>query len=1402
MIDNGHTLIIQHARLIHKHLFSILFCMFRLYFVYLQQIDIMMKHLNLLLLILFACACPIVPVCAFFDKDVRLLTMQDGLADNTILSIYKDRDGFMWFGTNNGLSRYDGRTIKNFTPSYSYVHVTEIVELSDLYLGVIAGNALYCFDRTTESFIPIVYAADSSQMRIPHLLPVDDKSFWAFSGHKLSLYVCEEVKDEQGDVTLIKLRCKEEYTQLIDTSEEFYAMCYGSDHQTLCLITGEGSLILFHPGSPQQSQKIQLWKDEVWSVTSVLYDKGVIWVSTVGRGLLRYQVASGDIDRITYRENGGENQLSHTDVFQVIPLNNNRYLAVTWSGYTLLMPDQGHPERVTTEVYNNTASQLHRSLETRMISAYYDPDGVVWIGTNGGGVMYSDLRSQFYNQFHQERHNEICGILTDSKKNVWMATFHQGIMRSSQSFDPVRRMNFTTVGPPEIRERHTVLCATKDARGTLWFGNKDGTLTSYDDRTEQFRLHTLQDGTHINTLSVWALYVDAKQRLWVGTSSGVWMLKPESGYCKRIPVGKYIENCPQFFVRAIVGSKDGSIWLGTTLLGVCRMMVDDNEGISIKTGYEEKAHIAQKSVRSLLASLDGNVYIGYMDGFGILSPDMDAIREFYTTRNGLCSNFIGCLVEDSQGHIWLGSNSGVSRYSRHQHLFYNYYISGSNRSALFAGETLFFGNNKTLTYFNPNDVDVPLNSDKVFITGLEVDSRPVEIGEEINGQTLLSEGISYTHSVTLNNANRDFALIFNNLSYSEEQRKYNYRLLPYQEHWQVSDEGEKASYTNLPEGDYTFEVKSIYPDGSSGEMTSFHIRILPHWSRTLAFRLVVFLAFVGLVGYLFRLVRLRQKRLEQEMKMKHELLTLNLEREKDRQIRMERENFFTSAAHELRTPLTLILSPLQELLQYIKASDPLYSKLYTMYKNGTSLHTLVDQLLYVQKIEAGMVKLRLSEADIVGLVKEVAESFCQMAGVKGFTFNVQLPDDPVYLWIDAEKITSSVSNLLSNAFKYTSPNGEVLLSLTRMEQDGKGFCRITVSDTGTGIPDELQKRIFDSFITGDNSPAFSTKVGIGLRIVKNTMDLHHGQVILDSEPGKGSTFVLLIPEGKSHFIGDLYEVVDYHKHEMEPQFQPLSVQKNTEEEAPATKKTLLIIEDNVDVRQYIRSLFVAKYTILEATDGEEGIQVATKEIPDLIISDVMMPVKDGFACCREIRERQETAHIPILMLTAKAEDADVLQGSRSGADDYMMKPFNPEVLKAKVENLILQRERLKRIYTKALMLKRESVEDGEADDEFIQKLIHVVEKNLSDENFNVKMLAEQLHMSQPTLYRKVKQRSELSVVDMIRSVRVSKAASLILENRYSIQEISEMVGFSDARTLRKHFTEQFGVPPSKYMESK
>lgn len=317
------------------------------------------------------------------------------------------------------------------------------------------------------------------------------------------------------------------------------------------------------------------------------------------------------------------------------------------------------------------------------------------------------------------------------------------------------------------------------------------------------------------------------------------------------------------------------------------------------------------------------------------------------------------------------------------------------------------------------------------------------------------------------------------------------------------------------------------------------------------------------------------------------------------------------------------------------------------------------------------------------------------------------------------------------------------------------------------------------------------------------MDLHHGTVTLDSTLGKGSTFTLLIPEGNAHFAEDRYEIVG--APEMEEYALPLPVmQAAGQEDKPSNKKTsLLIIEDNEEIRHYVCSLFCKDYAVYEAANGEEGVDVAMSKIPDLVISDIMMPVKDGFTCCRELREQPRTAHIPILMLTAKAEDADVLQASKIGVDDYMMKPFNPEVLKAKVRNLILQRERLKRIYTKALMLKQKETKQGEAEevaDDFMKGVIQVIEANLADENFNVKILAEQLNMSQPTLYRKIKQRSELAAIDIIRSIRMSKAASLIMENRYSIQEIAEMVGYSDTRTLRKHFTEQFGVSPSKYID--
>lgn len=1326
---------------------------------------------------------------AFLEKDMHLLTMQNGLVDNTVSSICYDKEGFVWFGTRCGLSRYDGREVTNFRLEGEYHNILSMKEVFDGVLMFVDNGVLSAFDLKKGLFLSV---SSLSGENIPSqgLLWKDSTSIWTISGTKLYLMKrCESEKD----------RLQFQVEEIYSGNTLLSAMAYSTDKKHICLIDEKCRIILQDVADLKSSRVINLGYAKEIAVNSVLYDDGRIWISTTGDGIVCYNEQTGNIKKLTYNIGQRDNGLSHTDVFCIVRLNEDKYLAVTWNGYTVLTIDKNNPDKVLTEIYSNTSSMVHRNLETRMIAACYDSRGILWIGTDGGGVVWSDLRMQFYNRFYQDRHNEICSIVADDDHYLWLTTFHKGIMRSCKAYDASENMDFFQVEDKVIQNQQTVLCSVKDEKGNLWFGNQDGSLTCYHKEKKVFSVLQLllEDGTP-NRAPVWALFIDSKKHFWIGTQEGLLKFDPKSNKCKLID---FESSGPNYLhIRAIAETHDHTLWLGTANYGLCKV-VDEHR---LQSGYEKEYGMTGSSIRSLLTSSDGNLYVGYMTGLAVFSPVRDTITYVYTTRDGLCSNFIGCMTEDGNGQIWLGSNSGISRYSRHQHLFYNYYISGSNRSVLHCGDILFWGNNKSLTYFNPDNIKAFAASNPVVITGLEVDNQLVETGKSINGQTILTQGIVYTPSIVLNHANRDFSLMFNNLSYSESQQKYSYRLRPYQRDWLVANGGEKISYANLAAGKYIFEVKNIRPDEGECEITSLQVEILPHWNETFLFRFCIVVLICMAVYMVVRRIKLRQKRMEHELQLEHEIFTATVERDKEKQIRVEREKFFISAAHELRTPLTLILSPLQELLSTVRSTDALYGKLVSMYRSGTSLQTLVDHLLYVQKIEAGMVKLQISKTDIVGLVKQITDSFRELADSKEFNFTVELLHEPLWLWVDVEKISAAVRNLLSNAFKYTSQKGNVTFRMERVEVDSCSYCSLMVSDTGKGIPEELQGRIFESFITGKDTPLFSNKIGIGLHIVKNTMDLHHGKVILSSIPGKGSTFTLLLPEGNAHFSGDSFEIISVPRGEEVSVPNSIAEEEKQETGVPGKKRTLLIIEDNEEIRRYINSLFCKEYVVYEAVDGEEGVRIATDKVPNLIISDIMMPMKDGFTCCRELRGQPQTAHIPILMLTAKAEDADVLQAFRIGVDDYMMKPFNPEILKSKAKNLILQRERLKRIYTKTLMLKQQAENSLEtckdpSKDDFVKQVIQIIEAHISDENFSVRMLADQLNMSQPTLYRKIKQCSELAAIDMIRSVRMSKAASLIMENKYSIQEIAEMVGYSDTRTLRKHFIEQFGVAPSKYM---
>lgn len=1343
-------------------------------------------------------------------NELHQLNMSNGLVDNIITCIYQDQDRFMWFGSSNGLSRYDGKQIRNFSVDNARMYVSDIKETSDDKLWVIANEYLYCFDRRKEKFVLPSFQDGKKAISVSAMEITGDSLFWIVKGGQLQC-LKRHYKLVKGDLQ-IEMTVEAGYPFFLDEGESFSNLCASQDGHFLYLVTDKGNLLFFDKIAGKVVRKFKYSINPSANATTIMSEGEYIWVSSIVGGVTRLHIPTGKSDYYQYNEDARLSSLSHSDAYGVVALDNDSYIAVTWNGYTLLAPEENDPSKLLATPYTNTSFLQYRNVETRMISVYYDKEGILWIGTRGGGIVYFDFRQHSYMQYHSKKHNEISAQVADKDGRIWLGTYHEGIMRSDQPYAKSRPLNFSPVGN---QKEVPVFCAIKDSCSNLWFGNASGNLICYDWSSDSFHIYPLNYlGKKVNSYIV-ALMIDSRYRFWVCTSAGLYLFDHQTGHFELFSLREALKEDAEPWVTAICEDKQRNIWIGTAK-GIVRLSQVNVRPFKMVHGYEEKENIGARVVSALLTGTDGTVYVGYKNGFGIIPVGEDRITSFYTVKDGLCNDCIDCIVEDEKKRIWLGSISGISRYSRQQHVFYNYYISSSNKSVMLFKNTLFWGNNKSLTYFEPEILTSATIASKTLLTGLEVDNKQINIGEKIKGQVVLDSNIASIDHLELVNANRDFSLLFNNLAFSKDLQKYSYRLYPYQKDWIVSEAG-KVSFTNLSAGYYIFEVKTLFPNNTEGDVTALPITILPHWSQTVWFRLLLIFSVLFLVGYIFYSLLRRQHRFKKMIQLKHELTIANLERNAERHIREERENFFMNAAHELRTPLTLILAPIHDIMKSITPSDNWFDSFSRLHKNCLSLQTLVDRLLYVQKIEGGMIKLHLSESDIKEIVSRVANPFLQMAMVKKREFLVQVDTVPLYLWVDVAKIESAVQNLLSNAFKYTSQNGRIELAVSEAEIDGRPYCLVTVSDNGVGIPDDLQQHVFDSFVTGKRIPQYSTSIGLGLHIVKHTMGLHHGFVTLTSRVGEGSRFVLHIPVGLSHFVPGEYEMVpdpvkgdllEECTTEERPMEEVIAEKNETMEETvnrvKNNKEFLLIIEDHDEMREYLCSLFKEDYNVIEAGNGEEGVAMADKYIPKLIISDIMMPVKDGFECSREIRENKRTFHIPVIFLTAKAEDADRLKSLQIGVDDYIMKPFNPELLKEKVKALIEQRDLLRKLYAKTLMLDEEVLESSEdVQDVFMPKMLQIIEENLSNRNFTIKVLTDQLNMSQPTLYRKVKQKTGLSIIEVIHGVRMSKAASIIMSRRYSsLTEVAEMVGYDSIISFRKQFVAQFGVLPSKYMEEK
>ncbi len=732
---------------------------------------------------------------------------------------------------------------------------------------------------------------------------------------------------------------------------------------------------------------------------------------------------------------------------------------------------------------------------------------------------------------------------------------------------------------------------------------------------------------------------------------------------------------------------------------------------------------------------------------------------------------------------------------------------------------LLWANSTGLLYFEPRTLKESSSNCQFHISDIDINYNKVEIGEKINGQVILDKPAYLIEHLSLDYNNNNLILYLSDLKYGTSPNTVKYRLLPTEEKWNTNYD-DHIKLSNIPPGKYVLEIRSSYPLEENKQITRLSINVNRYWAATgwaiAAYILAIIIISLLTWMYFNRKLQKRQVYKAKEVKLKEKLeeeTEIRKEEEKNHQLR---DQIRYMLAQELRTPLSLITAPLKEMITNTAFPESFLQKAKMAYRNSISLQDICNQLLNIHQQESYSPKLNVAPYPASVIADTVVRASHELLNVSPINLHYD-KDNKINteIWIDRKKIIFILSNILSNAYRHISYSGSIHFTVNTSTINGKDFCLFTIEDDGKEMIEESSVIFLGS--DNYNPPSNRLHPELGIEIMKTTILAHHGDIQITQEKNKGTRVVLYIPLGKQHLNND--ENVCFIEPEtiMEDSDKAMITAEDKRQQEiansitakpidnPETKYKLLVVEDHADIRLYLRVLFSATYNIIMAENGEEGVRMARKEIPDLVITDVMMPVMNGFECCRILKEDLKTCHIPIILLTALTDDENIVKGIELGADDYILKPFNPEILRTKVKRLIKSRTELKRIYTKLLMpsitvngSQEENTETIIIEDPFITQILNIVNENLQNPEFNVKKLAEMLNMSQPTLYRKVKQLTNFTIIELVRGVRLKRSAELLRSRKYNVQEVAEMVGYNDIPTFRKHFVDFYGTTPSTF----
>ena len=1351
-------------------------------------------------------------------ENFQFLTIKEGISKRAVSSISQDHYGFMWFGTDGaGLYKYDGINYTNYeydlknknAINSNLIYATFIDIYNRLWIGTDEGLCLY--NRNLDKF-------ENIDLKNPFT-----------KGYKNVITVKSIIQDNTGNLLigtyahgLFKLNLK---TLKVVTVQLNSAL--NSNSKINCFVKSKKGILYLGTdlGVLEYDSKNNIVKQATWNKKNISVTDPIealyidanenLWIGTISNGLLKISgnQKTAKIDRF---------RISKNKILSVTGVNSNTVMCGTENDGLFLINENGN----VIHRYLNSKSDSHSLKSNSIWSLYLDKDKRIWLGYYNKGVGIFDKRHAKFNTIESLPTNtnslqtsSVTGIEKDNSGKLWISMEGGGV----DVLDPAAKV-FKHINNQDSRNysgltSNNILTVFIDSKQNIWLGSWNDGIYFLKKGSKTFVNFTSKNTTGLTSDQIFSFSEDSKGVIWIGSyMKGLHYydpLKDEFHHCDSKPF--VTNNLNTANIRKVLIDSRNVIWVAT-IDGLYQVHRNSNEAFSVVSmkdimSKSIKSNKSTNTILSLYESKNKILWIGTASS-GLFSYDgKNKKLAWYTDFPGFKEKLVVAITESRDGAIWISGKTGITKLDLKNKKALNFSTSDGllsndfNNNAVLNDKNgdLYFGSYEGVNYFNPNKTSNNIKEPLLYLDDFKLFNKSIHPNEP---QSPLSKVISETDHITLRYDQSVFTIEYIGLNYSyPSTNEYAYYLEGFEKNWNYVGNKRSATYTNLAPGKYVFKVKSAARGGNWNQKPlQLYIEILPPWWRT---SWAYFSYFILIAGTFYAINKYFQNRFKEKQAIKFE---------RDKAAQIEKLNtkklqFFTNISHEFRTPLTLILNPLVDIIKNrsIELPHDVVNKLQIMHKSSDRLSKLINELMDFNKLQFNQVVVQVQKIEVVSFTKDIISYFDEEASSRGITLVFESNIAKLHDWLDPKMVEKIIFNIVSNAFKVTADNGFITVQinasqkteqfpLTNIENEIPYF-EIAVSDTGAGLDKKDIKKIFDRFYQVNNlSKAYYGSTGIGLEVVRGFVELHKGKIEVESELGIGSTFTVSFPLGNDFFTQD--EIVkETFKSEARITSHLLAALSKEQPSEPAAEKvhTILIVEDNTELRNYLKNELKKEYNVLVAKNGQKGLELALEKSPDIIMTDVIMPIMDGLEFCKSIKKDIKTSHIPLLMLSAKAMVKDKLEGIDSGADIYLSKPFDMDILKSSLVQLLTSRQIMFNKFYHGIT-KKTKAKTTTLDNEFIQKILNFIHENISESDLSVEVLASKVSLSRSQLYRKMKTLTGISVNEFIRNVRLKKAKELIALGNNNINEISYKVGFTYPSYFSKCFKEKYGHLPTQKNE--